>query len=148
MALLACAVDSGAAQNAAFVPVAHSALVTVEAASTAEGVRLRLGRAEGTAPLAVTELHVSLEGQNRPVQQQPDGTWLAPWPKSAGKADAVLEVVVTHDGIREELRGPMPPPIERKPVAGSGAGRKQMAWWILNIAIVLIAVIAISRRVS
>jgi len=28
------------------------------------------------------------------------------------------------------------------------SGRKQLFWWILNIAIVLIAAIAISRRTS
>ncbi|HKD55011.1 MAG TPA: hypothetical protein VKB72_12425 [Steroidobacteraceae bacterium] len=152
--LLACAVQPGATQNAAFAPVAHSALVTVEAASAANGLRLRLRRTEGTAPLAVTELRVSLGGQNAPVTQQPDGTWLAAWPKGGGTADERLEVVVTHDGIREELSGPTPAPIDHKPAAGSGAGsgmaanHKQLAWWILNIVIVLIAVIAISRRMS
>jgi hypothetical protein len=144
--LLACAVQSGAAQNAAFVPVAHSALVTVEAAGTAEGVRLRLRHTEGGAPLAVSELQVSLEGQNSKVTQQPDGTWLALWPGSSATASAGLEVTVTHDGIREVLSGPLPAAPDHKPVASSGT--KQLAWWVLNIAIVLIAVIAISRRMS
>jgi hypothetical protein len=144
--VFACAVHSGAAQNAVFVPVAHSALVTVEAAGTAEGVRLRLRHTEGGAPLAVTELRVSVGGQSTPVTPRPDGTWLAPWPKSGATANAGLEVIVTHDGIREVLSGPLRAAPEHKPSAS--AGTKQLAWWILNIAIVLIAVIAISRRMS
>jgi hypothetical protein len=37
------------------------------------------------------------------------------------------------------------------PQSGNGAGaliHKQMAWWILNIVIVLIGVVAVSRRMS
>jgi hypothetical protein len=150
--LLACSVQLGAAQEAAFTPVAHSALVTVEAASTSEGVRLRLRRTQGAEPLVATELRVSLEGLNTRVMQQPDGTWLASWPKPRGKPDAGLEVVVAHDGVREVLSGPMPPPTGSAPAASSGSGglrdHKQLAWWVLNIAIVLIAVVAISRRMS
>ena len=152
--LLACTVQSGAAQNATFAPVAHSALVTVEAAGTAEGVRLRLRRSEGAAPLVVSELRVSLAGQSVPVTRQPDGTWLAPWPKTGSTPGAGLEVDVTHDGIREVLSGSLPAALERKPSAGSGASgglahdHQQLAWWILNIVVVLIAVVAISRRMS
>ena len=144
--------ESGAAQTATFAPVAHSALVTVEAAGTAQGVRLRLRRTEGATPLVVTELRVSVEGQYVPVTHEPDGSWLAPWPKTGGTPGAGLEVDVTHDDIREVLSGPLPASVERKPPAGAGGGiardHKQLAWWILNIAIVLIAVIAISRRMS
>jgi hypothetical protein len=150
--LLACSAQSGAAQDAAFAPVAHSTLVTVEAASTAAGVRLRLRRTQGNEPLAVSELRVSLEGQSTPVTQQPDGTWLAAWPKTRGKSDAGLEVVVAHDGVREVLSGPLPPAANGAPAASTSSGglrdHKQLAWWILNIVIVLIAVVAISRRTS
>jgi len=145
--LLACSVQLGAAQDAAFAPVAHSALVTVEAGAAPQGVRLRLRRTQGAEPLVVTELRVSLEGQGTTVTPQPDGTWLASWPKTRGKPDAGLEVVVAHDGVREVLSGPMPsPPAKSAPAASSGT--KQLAWWILNITIVLIAVVAISRRMS
>lgn len=135
--------------------MAHSPLVTVEAAATADGVRLRLRRTEGSAPLAVSELQVSLADQTVPVTPRPDGTWLAPWPRTGAASDAAaLEIVVTHDGIREVLRGSLPRAVEGKPAAGSGtstglsSSHKQLAWWILNIAIVLIAVVAISRRMS
>jgi hypothetical protein len=52
--------------------------------------------------------------------------------------------------------GVTPPPHPGPPPAPAPAGaaadllhdHKQLAWWILNITIVLIAVIAISRRMS
>lgn len=134
--------------------MAHSPLVTVEASGSADGVRLRLRRTAGSAPLAVSELQVSLAGQTVPVTQRPDGTWLAPWPRTGAAPGAALQVVVTHDGIREVLSGSLPRAVEGRPAAGSGASsglsssHKQLAWWILNIAIVLIAVVAISRRMS
>src|SRR5215468_708503 len=90
-----------------FTPVAHSALVTLDAAATTAGMRLRVRRTEGTAPLAVTELHVSAHGQSIPATLQADGTWLAPWPgsavnagggRAAGSPDTGLEVMVVHDG--------------------------------------------------
>jgi hypothetical protein len=83
-----------------------------------------------------------------------DGSWFVPLPGVA-LANEQLDVVVAHDGIREALSG-------RFTVAGAGTpgarnangaasalrDHKQVAWWILNITIVLIAVIAISRRLS
>src|SRR5437868_6334430 len=83
-----------------------------------------------------------------------DGSWFVPL-SNALLADDRLEVVVAHDDIREVLGG-------RITVAGAGSAaahhaggtasvlrdHKQMAWWILNITIVLIAAIAISRRLS
>ena len=65
-----------------------------------------------------------------------------------------LEVSVGHDGIHEVLSGRLaaagaPGPATSGAAGASGSGRqKQLAWWILNIVIVLIAVIAISRRMS
>jgi hypothetical protein len=77
-------------------------------------------------------------------------------PRPAGAQDAgkTIEVTVGHDGIHEVLSGRLASatgaPDSATPGAASApsASHKQMVWWILNIAIVLIAVIAISRRVS
>ena len=59
--------------------------------------------------------------------------------------------MVAHDGIREVFDGTVAA-AAAAPVAAGGSGllrdHKQLTWWILNIAIVLIAVIAISRRMS
>lgn len=141
---------------AAFTPVAHSALVTLEAEPTPEGLRLRVRRTQGEAPLSVTALSVSVERASVPATQEADGSWLVPWPKG-GAAEGDLEVTISHDGIREVLSGKTPP-LPGTAGTGSAPGasttggmlrdHKQLAWWILNITVVLIAAIAISRRMS
>jgi hypothetical protein len=145
------AADSPAAPP---TPVAHSALVTLEAGPTAAGLVLRLRHTADQTPLSVTDLTVSVDGKSQLAMRRADGSWFVPLP-GAAVANEQLDVVVAHDGIREALSG-------RITVAGAGTGsarnasgaasvlrdHKQMAWWILNITIVLIAVIAISRRLS
>jgi len=75
-----------------------------------------------------------------------------------------LEVVVAHDGIREVLSARFLAPGTTAGAGASGSSssgavnsrgaaslwrdHKQMAWWVLNITVVLIAAIAISRRMS
>ena len=151
---LLCAAQLGASDSAPapLPPVAHSALVTLEAGPAAAGLVLRLRHTADDTPVAVTDLTVSVDGKSQLAMRRADGSWFVPLSKAA-LADDRLEVVVTHDGIREVLGG-------RITGEGSGSARnaggtasvlrdhKQMAWWILNIAIVLIAAIAISRRLS
>jgi hypothetical protein len=148
MAVLACAALAQAALGAppAFAPVAHSALVTLEAARTAGGLELRLRRPQGGAAVPVTALTVSIDGHSVAATAGADGTWSVPWPGGSAPADGQLEVVLAHDGIREVLSGRLP-----GSTGGTGIAlrdHKQLAWWILNIGIVLIAVLAISRRMS
>jgi hypothetical protein len=150
--LLACAVQTGAADSAVPAPVAQSALVTLEAASTPAGLTLHLHRTAGTAPLAVTELTVTIDGKSTPATRAADGSWSIAWPHPGERRESRLEVVVAHDGIREVLSGSVSPPAAGGAARGGASGmlrdHKQMAWWILNIAVVLIAAIAISRRMS
>jgi hypothetical protein len=81
-----------------------------------------------------------------------------------GASEGTLDVTVMHDGIRELLQATIPwpkaaapapaPAAARAPAAAPtpGAGgtgvHRQIVWWILNIAIVLIAALALSRRRS
>jgi hypothetical protein len=152
---LACGPQLHASDSAAvpLTPVAHSALVTLEAGPAAAGLVLRLRHTADQTPLSVTDLTVSVDGRSQLAMRREDGSWFVPL--SAAITDDQLEVVVAHDGIREILSGRI-----TVPGAGSGSARnaggaasvlrdhKQMAWWILNITIVLIAAIAISRRLS
>jgi len=73
-------------------------------------------------------------------------------PLPAPAAGGQLEVAVTHDGIRELLSGKLPAAHAgaAAPAAGTGATgvHKQIVWWILNVLIVFVAAIAISRRTS
>jgi hypothetical protein len=163
--LLACAA-AVTVMAAQFVTVARSAQITLEAAVTPQGVTLRLLPAvAGTAP-HVTSVSVALGDTSEPARPQADGSWLVPLPPPQAARDGKLEVFVSHDGIREVLSGPLPTwtaasstastaaSAAARPAATTGHGsglfgaHKQLAWWVLNITIVLIGVLAVSRRMS
>jgi len=154
--VLACAAPARGAQPVpAFTVVAQSSLVTLEAARTAAGIELRVRRNPGDVALPVTALAVSIDGHSAPASSSADGAWSVPWPTGAAPAAARLEVVIDHDGIREVLSGLLPgSPAGTAQSARGGAAadghhdHKQLLWWVLNIAIVLIAVLLISRRMS
>jgi len=135
-------------------PLAHSALLAVDAAPAAGGLVLRVRRAAGETPLQVSDVAVTIDGRSEPAALRADGTWFVPRPAGAKDAGKTLEVAVGHDGIHEVLSGRLaaagaPGPATPGAAGASGSSRqKQLVWWILNIVIVLIAVIAISRRMS
>ena len=132
-------------------PLAHSAILAVDAARAAGGLVLRVRRATDQTPLVVNDLAVMIDGKSESATARPDGSWFVPRPTGAHDTGKTIEVTVGHDGIHEVLSGRLAP---AGGAAASGAARlisgshKQLFWWILNIAIVLIAAIAISRRIS
>jgi hypothetical protein len=135
-------------------PLAHSALLAVDAAPAAGGLALRVRRAGGETPLQVSDVAVKIDGRSEPARLQSDGTWLVPRPAGAKDAGKTLEVTIGHDGIHEVLSGRLAAAASAPGSVTSGAAsalsssHKQLAWWILNIVIVMIAAIAISRRMS
>jgi hypothetical protein len=136
-------------------PLAHSALLAVDAGPAAGGLTLRVGRATGETPLQVDDLAVAIDGRSQPATLRPDGTWFVPRPADARDGGKSLQITVGHDGIHEVLSGrlAMAAGTPGSTAAGaasalSSSSHKQLAWWILNIVIVLIAAIAISRRMS
>jgi hypothetical protein len=137
------------------MPLAHSALVTLDGATLSDGaLMLRVRPNAGAAALTVSEFLVAIDGKDAPVTARGDGSWRVSLPPRAGGAESTLDVTVTHDGIRELLRAKiaLPAPAAQAPAPAAGAGatgvHKQIVWWILNIAIVLIAALVISRRSS
>jgi hypothetical protein len=136
----------------AFTPVAHSALVSIDGVVTADTLVLRVRRTADQQPLAGAQLSATADGRSLPVTARPEGTWGVPV-KDLPKAPGKLSLEVSHDGVREVLEAQLPgspaaaPPAEVRGVA-STLIHKQMSWWILNILIVLIGVIAVSRRMS
>jgi hypothetical protein len=133
---------------AAGVPVAHSALLTIDATPTDDGVALHIKHAGNQIPIDGQNVTVSIDGKQHPVTPQPEGTFLLSTKDLSGDGERQLDIVVAHDGIREILTGKI-----TLPKVGSLAGdlwhdHKQMAWWILNITVVLIAVLAFSNRSS
>ncbi|HEV2285372.1 MAG TPA: hypothetical protein VGR80_04970 [Steroidobacteraceae bacterium] len=139
--------------EAPLTAVAHSAQLSVEGA-VADGVlRLRVRRVNEAQPLTVTDLAVRLDGRTLPVLARGDGSFAAPLKDLPPRAPGKLEIIVAHDGTLEALDGELPSGASAAG-AGSGGGtlgaliHKQMSWWIFNVLIVLIGVIAVSRRMS
>ena len=153
--LFACAAAAVRAQPAAqLAPLAHSALLAIDAAPAAGGLVLRVRRAGSDTPLAVSDVAVTIDDKGESAIARSDGSWFVARPAGVQDAGKTIDVTVGHDGIHEVLSGRLGPPAavssRASPAAGTGlsSSRKQLLWWILNIAIVLIATIAISRRTS
>lgn len=138
------AADTAAALPAP-IPVAHSALLTINATPTEDGLALHILHAGNQIPIDGRDVTVLVDGKNQPLTVAPEGTFLLST-KDLGSDEArTLDITVAHDGIREILTGKI-----TLPKVGSAADlwrdHKQMAWWVLNIGIVLVAVLAFSRK--
>jgi hypothetical protein len=153
-AALACAAAALAQTPAAsFAPLAHSAQLSADGALAGDTLIVRLRHAAGAAPLTGALLSVSVDGRALPVTALADGTFVVALKDLPARSPRKLDLVVAHDGVRELLSATLPGAVRAAPAAegaaqSASARHKQLAWWILNIAIVLIGVIAISRRMS
>jgi hypothetical protein len=150
--ILACsaALGAGDVPAPAAVEIAHSSLLALSGSAGPSSLSLWVRRSAEQAPLVVTEFATAIDGKNTPATRNADGGWSVPLGTfTAGEHQ--LAVTVGHDGIRELLEGKFTPAAATAPAAGIsalGGNHKQLLWWILNIGIVLVAAIAISRRVS
>jgi len=128
--------------------IAHSALLTLEGTVTENALQLRIHKVADKSLVSGEGVTVAVDGRSESVSRISDGyeVPLDDLRQSGGSgAGRELEVVVPHDGIREILSGKVA--LADGGSAGSLlADHKQVAWWILNIVVVLIAAIAISRR--
>jgi hypothetical protein len=139
---------STTAPTAPVIPVAHSALLTIDATRTDDTLALHVKHANNQIPIDGQNVTVSVDGKSQPVTAEPEGTFVLSTKDLAGDGERTFDIVVAHDGIREILTGKV-----AVPKVGLGASdlwrdHKQMAWWVLNVAVVLIAVMAFSRRQS
>src|SRR5438034_4318422 len=119
---LLCAAPLRASDSAPgpLTPVAHSALVTLEVGRTPAGLVLRLRHTADDTPVSVTDLTVSVDGKSQLAMRRADGSWFVPL-SNAALANDRLEVVVTHDGIREALAGRIIVPAAGATSARSGS---------------------------
>ncbi len=150
--LLACAVAHGAsdAPQPAAPEIARSSLLTLSGTADPSSLTLSVRRTAEQAPLVVTEFATRIDGKAAAATRTGDGGWSVPL-AAFGPGEHHLSVTVAHDGIRELLEGKFTPAGAAAPGAGIaalGVNHKQLLWWILNIGIVLVAAIAISRRMS
>lgn len=125
--------------------VAHSALLTLTATPSDDALALRVTRVSDHQLIAgAGKVTASLDGHAVALTPEPNGAYLLPLGGVNGGARS-LRVVVSHDGIRELLSGTVSVPAHRN-VLDSLQGHGMAAWWVLNVAVVLIAVLVISRR--
>lgn len=123
--------------------LAQSALVVVDARVEGENLALRARHVPDQSPVASDDVSIAIDGKRASVSHGSDGSTLVPLSELRGGSHTI-EMILGHDGIREVLTGTV-----NLPETGAGSllgSHKQLAWWILNIVIVLIAVTAISRR--
>jgi hypothetical protein len=125
--------------------IAQSALLSVDGTAAADTLQLRIRRVGDKSLISSPDLTVTVDGKNESVTRDSGGGYEMPINDLRGDGGRDVEFTVAHDGIREILSGKV-----SLAQAGSADGllrdHKQIAWWILNIVIVLIAAIAISRR--
>jgi hypothetical protein len=129
------------------IHIAHSALLTIDATAVQDSLVLRIRHVANQIPIDGKDVTVSADGKEQSVTPQADGTFLLSTKDLRGDGERQLDIVVAHDGIREILTGKLALP-KVSSTANLWRDHKQIAWWILNIAIVLIAAIAFSRRTS
>jgi hypothetical protein len=136
---------SPSAPQAASTLVAHSALLDLTAVPSDHALALKISRVADHRLIAGPgRVAVSLDGHSVPVAAQPGGTYLLSTRGESAGAHS-LSVVVSHDGIRELLTGTVTVP-QQQSLLDLIQGHGMSAWWVLNIAVVLIAVLVISRR--
>jgi hypothetical protein len=125
--------------------IAQSALLSVDGTATADTLQLRIRRVTDKSPVSSDDVTVTVDGKNESVTRDSGGGYELPINDLRGDGGRDVELTVAHDGIREILSGKV-----SLTEAGSADGllrdHKQIGWWLLNIVIVLIAAIAISRR--
>jgi len=87
------------------IPVAHSALLTIDATHTDDGLALHIKHAGNQIPIDGRDVTVSVDGKSQPVTAAPEGTFLLSTKDLAGDGERQFDIVVAHDGIREILTG-------------------------------------------
>lgn len=125
--------------------VARSALLKLTATPSDGSLALRVTRlANQQLVTGAGNVTATLDGRRVALTAEPNGTYLLPLHGSdAGKQS--LRVVVAHDGIRELLTGTVVVPRQGS-FLDSLEGHGMAAWWVLNVAVILIAVLVISRH--
>lgn len=125
--------------------LARSALLKLTATPSDGSLALRVTRlANHQLITGAGNVTATLDGHRVPLTPEPNGTYLLSLHGRDG-GNQSLSVVVAHDGIRELLTATVSLPRQRS-VLESLEGHGMAAWWVLNIAVILIAVLVISRH--
>jgi hypothetical protein len=124
--------------------IAHSAQLTVEAVQSGDALQLTIRRANNRGPIG-GDITVTVDGKNQKVTRT-GGALEVPLDPFRGDGPRDVDIIVPHDGIREILSAKVSVSDGASAEGLFGGSHKQVAWWILNIVVVLVAALAISRR--
>jgi hypothetical protein len=124
--------------------IARSALLTVEGTATADALQLSIRRVSDKSLISSDDVTVSIDGKNQSVTHDKGGFYELPINDLRGDSARDVDVTVAHDGIREIVSGKVS--VAEASSTSLWRDHKQVAWWILNIVIILIAATAVSRR--
>lgn len=136
-----------AADKPAHIDFAHSAQLTVDAQESGETVTLWVRHAADKKVVDTKDVSVSIAGKNQVVTHRTDGSFTILTDDLRGKEPKAVQMIVAHDGIREVLDGQLPPPPESI-ASGLLGSHNQLWWWVINIGVLLIGVLALSRKKS
>ena len=131
--------------------IARSALLIVDGTAAADALQLKFRRASDGSLVNGGDVTVTVDGKNEPVTHENGGGYEVPINdlRGDGSRDSArdVDIIVAHDGIREILSSKVA--VAEAPSGGGLLGdHKQITWWILNIVIVFIAAMIITRRKS
>jgi hypothetical protein len=125
--------------------IARSALLTVQGTATADALQISIWRVSDKSLISSDDVTVAVDGKNQSVTHEKGGAYELPINDLRGDGARDVDVTVAHDGIREIVSGKVSV-AEASSAQSLLRDHKQVAWWILNIVIVLIAATAVSRR--
>jgi hypothetical protein len=131
--------------------IARSALLIVDGTAAADSLQLKIRRASDGTLINGGDIKVTVDGKSEPVTHENGGNYEVPIndlrADSSRDSPRDVDMIVPHDGIREILSSKV-----TVTEAPSGAGllgdHRQITWWILNIVIVFIAAMIITRKKS
>ncbi len=138
---------AAAADSPAHIDFAHSAQLTVDAVESGNTVTLWIRHATDKKVIDTKDVAVSIAGKNQVVTHRTDGSLTIPTDDLRGKEAKPVQLIVGHDGIRELLDGQLPPP-PQSVTSGLLGTHNQLWWWVINIGVLLIGVLALSRKKS
>jgi hypothetical protein len=124
--------------------IARSALLTIEGTATADALQLSIRRVSDKSLISSDDVTVSVDGKNQSVTHDKGGFYELPINDLRGDSARDVDITVAHDGIREIVSGKVS--VAEASSTSLWRDHKQVAWWILNIVIILIAATAVSRR--
>jgi hypothetical protein len=124
--------------------IAHSALLDVEATVKADALQISIRRVADKSLINSDDVTIAIDGKNEPVTHERSTIYEVAVNDLRGDGVKDVDVTVAHDGIREILSGKVS--LAEAPAGSLLGDHKQVAWWILNIVIVVIAVSVFTRK--